>query len=113
MTVLSQVTVPYFTAMKQALAKEVIWSAVFGGLGLAFLYRAALGVDRNVLHLALWYAGCGFGTVSLAVQPQLLFVPIERNGFRLQVRGRHGVASYLNFLSTFCIALAAMVWLAT
>ena len=99
--------------MKRAFSKEVIWSAVFGGIGLAYFYRAALGVDRNVLHLVLWYAGCGFAALSVAAQPQLLFVRLERYGFRFQGSGRQGLGSFLGFLSVFCMALAAMGWLAT
>ena len=87
--------------MKQAFSKEVIGSAVFGATGLAFLYRAAFGIDRNVLDLVLWNLGCGFGGLSLAAQPQLLFARIELNRLRLQGSGRRGLATYLDFFGWF------------
>jgi hypothetical protein len=103
-------TVQHFKDMKQFITKEVILSAMLGGMALAFLYRATMGVDRNVLHLVLWNAGCGFGMFSIAAQPQLLFERVV--GLRIKGSGRHVGASYLDFLSGFCMVLAIMTWLA-
>lgn len=99
--------------MKQAIWKELVWSAICGGIGVAFLYRATFGFDRNVVHIVLWYAGCGFGSIALAIQPGVLFERVERKGLRFRLPMAHGVASLMNVLSVGCIGLSAIAWLAT
>jgi hypothetical protein len=99
--------------MKGAFTKELIWSAVFAGIGLAFLYYAAFGTDRNVLHLVFLNVGCGLSSFALAIQPQALFERVVSEGFRLRLPRAGGIAGVLNFLSLIFLGLAAIAWLAS
>jgi hypothetical protein len=99
--------------MKHSISKELIWSAICAGIGLAFLYRAAFGVDRSVVHVVLWYVGCGFGSIALAIQPSALFQSVERKGLRFRLPSAHGAASLINTLSMGCIVFSGIAWVAT
>jgi len=97
--------------MKLAVTKELVWSAVFAGVGLAFTYRAAFGVDRNILHSMLFNLGCGLSGFAIAIQPHALFERVERKGLSLQLPKAKGIASVRNVASLFFLGCACVAWL--
>lgn len=97
--------------MKNAISKELICSAVCGGIGFVFFYRAACGLDRNVFPIVLWHLSCGFGAIAVAAQPGLLFERVGVKGLAPALPMARGMASLFNVLSLTCLAFTALAWL--
>jgi hypothetical protein len=93
------------------ITKNLVFSALFAGAGMAFLYYASVGETRLVLHLVLFRVGCAFSCFSLSIQPSALFDRVKRRGLTVEIPKLSGYASALNILSAVFMSLAALAWL--
>jgi hypothetical protein len=97
--------------MKNWAIREVIASAIFGGLGAAWVYVAAFGEHNVTVHYVLWYLALAFSSFSLALAPQRMFSPVARDGLQVRTAPVYGLSAIFSNIGGAAFLLAAASWI--
>lgn len=91
--------------------KAIVTSAIFAGIGLSFVSAALIGAQEQSLAKGLFFLSAGISFAALSVQPSIIKERVSMHDGKIELPKFRGLASFLNILGMFFLAMAVLIWI--